>query len=243
MSKVTEIYNDYLKHLNTAKSKRYDGMEQWFHSSSAGLCARKHYYSAVEKVKGKEVDPDTLRLFRLGDVVHTDIQNALQWYASTNGSRILIEKELLLPELGVRGFIDLVMVDDGVLYDIKTCNDWKWKTIFGKKYRDENAVKNYMLQTSTYGHWYQQHYHTDHPNLKSMKLLFYNKNNSQMREYDIPMSTIQEAVDYWTNIKSATEIGLPEIQVGFAPMYTWECSDKYCSFYEVCGGGIHNDKR
>jgi len=242
MSKVTEIYNDYISLLNQQKSSRYVGKQEWFHSSSAGLCARKHYFSAVEKVDGKDFDADTLRIFRLGDVVHTDIQNAVQWYASNNGARIYIEKELFLDDLKVRGFIDLVMVDDGVLYDIKTCNDWKWKTIFGRKYKDENAVKNYMMQSATYAYWYNEHHKQDFPRLKSIKLLFYNKNNSNMRELDVPMTMIQESVDYWTNVKNVTDVGLPDISLGFAPMYTWECSDKYCSFYEICGGGIHNEK-
>ena len=54
MSKLTEIYNDYISMLNHQKTSRYVGKEEWFHSSSAGLCARKHYFSAVEKVDGKE---------------------------------------------------------------------------------------------------------------------------------------------------------------------------------------------
>ena len=95
-SKVTQIYDDYVAHLNAEKSKRYDGKEEWFHSSSAGMCARKHYYSSVEKVQTPEIKADTLRLFRLGDVIHSDIQDALQWYPSNNGARIFIEKELYI---------------------------------------------------------------------------------------------------------------------------------------------------
>jgi CRISPR/Cas system-associated exonuclease Cas4 (RecB family) len=237
-SKVTQIYDDYVAHLNAKKSQRYDGKEEWFHSSSAGLCARKHYYSSVEKIKQAPKDVGTMRLFRLGDVIHSDIQDAVQWYASNNGSRIFIEKELYLDDLNVRGFIDLVMVDDGVLYDIKSCNYWKWRTVFGKTHYDPNSVKNYMMQTATYAHWYNIHFQADYPKLESMALLFYNKNDSKMQELKIPMSMIDEVVDYWQRVNDAVKVGAPPIELGFAPVQEWECKDKYCSYFEACGGGL-----
>ena len=237
-SKVTQIYDDYVAHLNAEKSKRYDGQEEWFHSSSAGMCARKHYYSSVEKVQTDDISPDTLRLFRLGDVLHKDIQDACQWYASNNGARIFIEKELYIHDLNVRGFIDLVMVDDGVLYDIKSCNYWKWRTIFGKKYYDPDSVKNYMMQTATYAHWYNIYYVHDYPKIKSMALLFYNKNDSKMKELKVSMSMIGEAVEYWERVNESVKEGAPPIELGFAPVQKWECNDKYCSYFEACGGGL-----
>tara|TARA_R100001530_G_scaffold1769_5_gene3064 strand:- start:116 stop:871 length:756 start_codon:yes stop_codon:yes gene_type:complete len=237
-SKVTQIYDDYVAHLNAKKSQRYDGKEGWFHSSSAGLCARKHYYSSVEKIKQAPKDVDTMRLFRLGDVIHSDIQDAVQWYAANSGARIFIEKELFLHDLNVRGFIDLVMVDDGVLYDIKSCNYWKWRTIFRKsKYYDPESVKNYMMQTATYAHWYNVYFQHDYPQIRSMALLFYNKNDSKMQELEIPMSMIDEAVNYWEKINEAVKEGVPPVKLGFAPVLEWECNSKYCSYFEACGGG------
>ena len=241
-SKVAKIYDDYVARLNAEKSKRYEGMEEWFHSSAAGLCARKHYFSSIEKVTGSEIDSDTLRLFRLGDVIHEEIQNAIRWYAKDNGSRIFIEKEIFIDDLNVRGFIDLVMIDDGVLYDIKSCNGWKWKTIFGKKYYNPDSAKNYMLQTATYAYWYNEFFIPDNidiPKLKSIALLFYNKDTSQIRELAVPMSCIQDAVDYWHNVNESIIEGKPPVKLGFAPVLSWECSEKYCSYYEACGGGIH----
>jgi len=239
ISPVTQIYDDYVAHLNSSKSSRYDGKEEWFHSSVAGLCARKHYFSSVIKIKSVPRDAGTLRLFRLGDVIHEDIQNAIQWYASNTGASILIEKELYIEDLNVRGFIDLAMIDDGILYDIKSCNSWKWRTMFGKTHFDPESIKNYMMQIATYGIWYQQNYEE----LKGMALLFYNKDNSQMREVEVPMTMIDEAVLYWDSVMDAFQDNeCPPINLGFAPMYKWECNAKYCSYFDACGGGIVGKK-
>ena len=248
ISPVTQIYDDYVAHLNSSKSSRYDGKEEWFHSSVAGLCARKHYFSSVEKIKSAPRDAGTLRLFRLGDIIHKDIQDAIQWYASNTGASIFIEKELYIESLNVRGFIDLLMVDDGILYDIKSCNSWKWRTMFGRTHFDPESIKNYMMQTATYGYWYQQReddywYGNRQDDLKGMALLFYNKDNSQMREVEVPMQTINEAVDYWDTVLNAVkDKKRPPISLGFAPMYKWECNAKYCSYFDACGGGLVGKK-
>ena len=64
-TKAIKIYDDYIEHLNKQKSQRYVGKEEWFHSSSAGLCARKHYYSSIEKHPSSDKDVATMRLFIL----------------------------------------------------------------------------------------------------------------------------------------------------------------------------------
>ena len=99
------------------------------------------------------------------------------------------------------------------------------------------------MQTATYAHWYNinnpaQHYLNDYPKIKSMALLFYNKNDSQMRELEIPMSMIDEAVEYWQRVNESVKEGAPPIELGFAPVLKWECNDKYCSYFEACGGGL-----
>ena len=35
--------------------------------------------------------------------------------------------------------------------------------------------------------------------------------------------------------------GNPPIELGVAPMYSWECNPKYCNFYQVCGGGLKGE--
>ena len=235
MIDIQKIYHDWLRKNNeTHYKKRYEGNEEWFHGSASGMCMRKHYFQHVAGVEPKPVDDDTLRLFRLGDLVHGDIQDALMEYASLNGSQILIEREIQLPEVNVRGFLDVVIVEDDALYDIKTCNAWKWKTLFGRS-PDPNPAENYYLQLGTYGWWCEEEYGNK---LKKLALLYYNKDNSRMKEKRIRTSYIEKAKEYWYDVNKRFKKGNPPIELGVAPVYKWECNPKYCNFYKVCGGGL-----
>ena len=235
MIDIQKIYHDWLRKNNeTHYKKRYEGNEEWFHGSASGMCMRKHYFQHVAGVEPKPVDDDTLRLFRLGDLVHGAIQDALMEYASLNGSQILIEREIQLPEVNVRGFLDVVIVEDDALYDIKTCNAWKWKTLFGRN-PDPNPAENYYLQLGTYGWWCEEEYGNK---LKKLALLYYNKDNSRMKEKRIRTSYIDKAKEYWHDVNERFKKGNPPIELGVAPVYKWECNPKYCNFYKVCGGGL-----
>ena len=241
MLDLVEIYDNYLLNNNKLhQKKRYDGKEKWFHASSAGMCARKHYFQHIAGVRPKPVDSDTMRLFRIGDLIHNDIQDALRKYAEKNGSKIYIEREILLPDVNVRGFLDIIVIDDGILYDIKTCNAWKWKSLFGR-YPNPNPTTNYHLQLGTYGWWYEK---DSGKKLKKMTLLFYNKDNSKMRDLDVSTSYIRSAQDYWHDVNERYKKGNPPIELGIAPVYKWECkwSTGICGFYEVCGGGLNKEK-
>jgi CRISPR/Cas system-associated exonuclease Cas4 (RecB family) len=198
---------------------------------------RKHYFQHVAEVKPKEVDDDTLKLFRLGDLVHEDIQEALTDYALTTGSQLLIEREIQLPEVNVRGFLDVLLIDDGALVDIKTCNAWKWKMLFGRN-PDPNPADNYNLQLGTYGWWYEEE---SGNKLNKLSLLYYNKDNSRMKEKVVSVAYIDKAKEYWRNVNKIFKTGNPPIELGVAPVYKWECNIKYCNFYQVCGGGYKEE--
>jgi len=233
--KLNEVYDSYLRKKNHSKSaSRYVGMEEWFHSSRAGLCHRKHFFGSIQKVKGSELSEDTLRIFRIGELIHEDIQEAVRQYAEQEAVPIFIEKELFLPALNVRGFIDLAIVDEDILYDIQTCNSYKWKMMFGRSV-DQSPSENYALQLATYGLWYLENYGA----LKGMKIVYYNKNNSMMREVDIPMESLSKAQQYWESVVADCKSeSPPPLELGVSPVYKWECNPKYCDYYEVCGGGI-----
>ena len=194
---------------------------------------RKHYFSAIEQVEQVKRDNDTYRLFRLGTIVHEDMQNAIALYAQQEGIPIFIEKELYLEDLNVRGFIDLAFVKDKVLYDIKTCNSRRWSTLFGRK-GDINEAENSMLQLGTYGLWFRREY----GDIEGLVLTIYNKDTSKMRDIDVDISAIERAEDYWNDVNMKLEIGLPPIAMRSSPVYKWECNPKYCGYFEHCGGGI-----
>ena len=130
MLDVKEIYAGYLKKLNEDnRINRYEDREHWFHASSSGMCMRKIYYNSVEKVESTERDENTLRLFRLGDLVHGDIQDALTLHGEKERVDVLIEEEIQIQDINVRGFFDICIVDDDAMYDIKTCNSFKWRNL------------------------------------------------------------------------------------------------------------------
>ena len=234
MIDLFKIYDDYILSLRDDNFEaRYEDNDSWYHASGAGMCIRKHYYSQIEKLPASEKDSNTMRLFRLGDLVHTDMQDALQLYADENNVEVYIEKEIIIPRLNVRSFIDAMVLKDGALYDIKTCNDYKWQSIFGK-YGSTDGIQNYMIQLGTYGLYFRE----EGVSLKVMSLLFYNKNNSRVRELRVPRTYIDMAERYWLKVNESFKWGLPPIERGLAPVSDWECNKKYCSFFKACGGGI-----
>ena len=237
MTKMIDLFKIYDEHILTLRDKnfeaRYEDNDSWYHASGAGMCIRKHYYSQIEKLPASEKDSNTMRLFRLGDLVHTDMQDALQLYADENNVEVYIEKEIIIPRLNVRSFIDAMVLKDGALYDIKTCNDYKWQSIFGK-YGKTDGIQNYMVQLGTYGLYFRE----NGVKINKMALLFYNKNNSRVKDVRVPRSYIDMAERYWLKVNESFKEGLPPVERGLAPVEDWECNKKYCSFFEACGGGI-----
>ena len=242
-SVVRDIYDSFIKERNDSKVKnRYLGKENWYHSSSSGMCIRKHYFSSLKLGDEFSRDSNTYRLFRLGEIVHTDIQKAVTKYAHQNGLPILIENELFLEDLNVRGFIDLGLVKEGILYDIKTCNSWRWRLMFGRNANPQEVSKNYGLQLGTYGLWFKRKYGF----LKGLTLVFYNKDNSQMRDYELDLDSVEKAKEYWENAHKIVTESIknnkpPTLQLGSSPNQEWECNEKYCEYFNVCGGGIKDN--
>ena len=73
-----------------------------------------------------------------------------------------------------------------------------------------------------------------------MKICYYNKDNSNMREVDIGEEFIDEAMIYWTTVNELVKNdNMPDVNLGISPVYKWECNEKYCQFYEPCGGGLN----
>ena len=239
MIDLFKIYDDYILELKDENfESRYEGNDDWYHASGAGLCMRKHYYAQIEKLPSKDKDSNTMRLFRLGDLVHTDMQDALQRYADNNDVEVYIEKEITIPRLNVRSFIDAMVLKDHALYDIKTCNDYKWQSIFGR-YGSKEAPQNYAIQLGTYGLYFRE----NNIKINKMALLFYNKNNSRVKELKVPRNYIDVAERYWLKVQELFKEGLPPVEQGLSPVEDWECNPKYCSFYEPCGGGIKGQLR
>ena len=169
---IEEIYSQYLEAKQEENTeKRYKGNESYYHASRAGFCSRNIYYQSVQKVK--ETNKPTAkasRIMRLGTVVHEDFEKALELYNNNIYNKLiynksnskkknnikekqiefLIEGELILEELNVRGFYDMIAKTGGrvYLYDIKTMGSWPWKYKISNK---GTGSEMHHLQLATYG--------------------------------------------------------------------------------------------
>ncbi len=227
--------------------KRYEGKESYYHASSAGFCSRKIYYQSVEKIKEtNKPNAKSSRIMRLGTIVHEDFEKAFSLY-NNNIYNILIynkenkkenkikekqieflfENEVILDELNVRGFYDLVAKkgDEVYLYDVKTIGSWPWKY---KVAKGGSGSSNHHLQLATYGLAIKEEF----GRLDGMFLLYYNKDTSDMKEIEVPMINLIKAENYWRNLKEEHKMGLPQFKLGSSPVEQWNCS--YCNYYDHC---------
>tara|TARA_Y100000401_G_scaffold117418_2_gene126133 strand:- start:1697 stop:1957 length:261 start_codon:yes stop_codon:yes gene_type:complete len=83
MIDIKDVYERYL--LRKREESRQQADENrpkdkpYYRVSSAGMCARKIYYETIMRLEPtEEINAKTRRVFRLGDLVHLDIQKALE---------------------------------------------------------------------------------------------------------------------------------------------------------------------
>ena len=258
-----KIYHDYLLHKNSLNTEERDeGTEGWYHASGAGLCSRKLYYQSIEKIpvqpksfKALEAKKRSgIRKMGLGTIIHDNIQNALIYYNNIYNNNInndIVEKEkkeltykkksfevegeVTIPSLNVRGFYDILLLEDSAdhdtplvkLYDIKTVGVYQWAQRFGK-INPAPPGGHYYLQLGTYGLALREKF----GNLDYMGLIFYNTDTQIMREVSVPLSYADDARRYWHSIKEEHAKGVPEFRLGTSPVDKWVCN--YCDFQSHC---------
>ena len=256
-SKQHEIGQIYAQYLNAENEKnrleRYDGKEHYYHASGSGTCSRKLYFQSVEKVEPTNPpDAKSMRVMRLGTVLHEDIQKSLVLYNINNNinnninsnisselnktiekNDFVIEEEVIIEELNVRGFYALLHfqkdIKDGkgvVLYDIKTAADYSFKKLFG--IGKSNRMTHQELQLGTYGYAVKEKY----GRLDGMHIMYYNKNTSIINYMEVPLSYTNTAYMFWANIKKEHSNGLPNFKDGVSPVMKWECN--YCNYLNHC---------
>jgi CRISPR/Cas system-associated exonuclease Cas4 (RecB family) len=249
---IGEIYSHFLRKENEKNTKeRYVGKEHFYHASGTGTCSRKLYFQSVDKAQPSNLPNNaSMRKMRLGTLVHEDVQKSLLLYNNiynniinnSNNRNIKenietkndsptvykTEGEVMIEELSVRGFYDIV--EDGSsglnLYDIKTAADYSFRKVFNtdKPY----VMQHQELQLATYGYALKEEY----GRLDGMYLLYYNKNTSIMKYKQVPLSMLSSAYMFWANIKKQHSVGLPNFEDGVSPVMKWECD--YCDFKDHC---------
>ena len=256
---IEGLYNDYIALKNEENYKdRYEGKEKYYHGSGGGSCSRKLYYESIEQADiTNPVNEKSSRIMRLGTIVHEDLQSSLSHtiYSNTKDSNTIdsntiyskekeiqylekenfefhIEKEIILPELNVRGFYDLVAVsqENGGVYliDFKTMANFSWSRKFGWKNPDPNASVHQEIQLATYGLYVEKEF----GRLDGMYLYYYNKDNSQMRSVNVGLHMLKRAHSFWVNVNEEHKKGLPMFKEGVSPVEDWNC--KYCRYLDHC---------
>ena len=259
MGMFEQIYQDYLLVKNEENRKdRYDGNEGWYHASGAGLCSRKLYFESVEKAKPTNPpNKSSMRKMRVGTILHQDIQDSLILYNNIYNNisqdniehnisqnnitqeynvKFDVEGEIRLPSLNVRGFYDVVSRDFSAdkntpkvkLYDIKTTASFSFARKFSSKLSSPQENRNHYLQLGTYGLGLREKY----GDIDQMFVIYYNKDNSTMREVVVPNMFIDEAKRYWYSINEEHSKGLPGFNFGTSPANAWICG--YCQFKSRC---------
>jgi len=251
-----QIYQDYLLVKNEENRKdRYDGNEGWYHASGAGLCSRKLYFESVEKTTPTNPpNKSSMRKMRVGTILHQDIQDSLILYNNIYNNiqdnikkdnilqsnitqeynvKFDVEGEIRLPSLNVRGFYDVVSRDCSAektvkLYDIKTTASFSFARKFSSKLAAPQENRNHYLQLGTYGLGLRE----DGLDVDQMSIIYYNKDNSTMREVVVPNMFIDEAKRYWYSINEEHSKGLPGFNFGTSPANAWICG--YCQFKSRC---------
>ena len=213
-----DIYHEYIAYKNELnKKERYSGKESWYHASGAGFCSRKLYYESVEKAEPTNPTPPiNARVMRLGTVIHQDIQDAIIYYNNIYNNinikkdvskeilselrvhkcTFVVEGEIQLPEFNVRGFYDILVIDETdpslkriSLLDIKTSSRWGFEMKFSKKATIPQENRNHFLQLGTYALGIEKEY----GNVDEMSLLYYNKDNSKMAKQNVPIRYMHTA--------------------------------------------------
>tara|TARA_R100000742_G_C4266482_1_gene84592 strand:+ start:523 stop:1287 length:765 start_codon:yes stop_codon:yes gene_type:complete len=250
---IENIYCDYLNAVNKIKQTERNSESNVFHASAAGSCYRKQLYSYY-KFKTEEFDINnandrkSLKILRLGTIVHKDMEEALIKYQDENANKkIYSEVKIEISSLNIVGTFDAgEMIEKGDLkhfnlYDLKTVAAYKWQKMFGlKKNREPNADSNYKLQLGTYALGIKEKFKPDKIN---MFLVYYNKNTSIMKERIVSNEWINKALEYWSELnelleefgKSFEDELEPEIYEG-VPFENWECN--YCQFSDICPSNL-----
>ena len=240
------IYNDYLLEISEKRREELNKTRptdiSYYRPSSAGMCSRKIYYETILRADvTNDIDKRVRRLFRLGNLIHEDIQAAFEKINKSDSyfsiyniyiNNIYTEKEIVLKKIRVGGFLDLLVeVKDGgvFLYDIKSIGAFQYKKNFSRmKERREPSIHQ-ELQLATDGLWVEKEY----GRLDGMYILYYNKDNSLLRWKEVSSDRLLTALGFWERINDEhSSSSLPTLQDEISPVASWECN--YCNFKDKC---------
>lgn len=243
---LLDIYNQYLSEIESDNKSKYQEKNpgKYYRASSAGHCYKKHWY-AMNNVEGKEIPKTTKRLFRLGTIVHDDIQKAINWYDNkisdglSNEYSVSLQTEygILIEKLNVMGSADIILIDSekkACVIDIKTMGWRAWSKRVSKN-KSINSSPKYELQLGTYALGILEQEDIEYDDI-SLYLVYYKKDDSVMKSVEVNNIWMDNAAEYWTSLNDTLsfvkeEADLPRGTTN-VPVEDWECN--YCQFELIC---------
>ena len=113
---------------------------KYWRTSNFGRCYRMQWWYRKGEVVSNPIELKALKIFRVGDMFHKDIQQYLE--PST------VEVEFKDEEHSVFGHAD--HVTEGYVEDFKTIGDFQWKLMKNKNFDVEKDKEAYIYQLMAY---------------------------------------------------------------------------------------------
>ena len=250
---LEEIYSDFILEENVKNREVYKTKYKgWFSASSAGSCFRKQLYRANSYEAPESASDNRVgRLLRLGTIVHSDFEKAIENYKKNidDDKVIYTEHRVELPELNVVGHLDIAVSDNDdslEIYDIKTVASYKWSKQFGLiKNRDKNPSVKYELQLATYAIGMANNLQSDLDKI-FLYLLWYKKDDSRIKIKEVPTFWMDNAFEYWTDLMDVQESvnDTPDKLIPGSenvPVDNWEC--RYCEYQGLYCEGVPSNRK
>lgn len=219
---IKEAYFEYLKSLNKGRPQTH------FSASQAGRCLKIHQFKKNSAPRSDLNDKSLARL-RIGDLIHTDIQDG----AVHQGLPIIQELRMIDEKLNLMGHSDFIWLPDKckfiTVHDLKTVGYYSWSRKFGRN-KSDDTNDNYELQLGTYAFMAQDRFgiKIEHISIVYIKV----DDMSMWREVNVPLDYMDRAREYWESVNSAIERELtPGVDFG-VPFQSWECN--YCPYMDIC---------
>lgn len=234
-------YQHYLKKVHFNPDKPDEKRDKLvIRASNGGRCHRLQKYHLSPDHKPKQLTPEDMAVFRIGNVYHEEIQEGIRWLIEelnkdkthisvVNEGKIEIE----IHGNKVEGHFDILIVDNKEkvvqLIDIKTMNP-RAMSYFKK---DPYSKKGYMIQLGVYAMAIQR----DYPEHKLAVLLSaWDKDKGEFHEVELNTDRIViQADNYYRELATSLDNDLDDlipIQHPFSPIENWECN--YCPYNHIC---------
>lgn len=210
-------------------------------ASMGGRCHRLQKYHTHPDFMPKELTPNDMMVFRIGNVFHHELQTGFAWLINEKNKdssviELEMEKKVTVDMYGlpVDGHFDARIFNhqDKIIQilDLKTMNP-RAMSYFKKNPYDKDG---YMIQVGVYVIATELEY----PDYEVVALLSaWDKDKGEWFEVDLDIGRIKMmAHNYYKELAKSMELDLEElvpIKHGHSPVnQKWECD--YCSYNHVC---------